>query len=69
MKKDAAKTRPKPGGGPADERAPMPQDMARTPRSGLDPLFHVMPVAGLHLSPPGQPDDETMEAGFDNMPV
>ena len=69
MKKDAVMTPPKPDAGLADERAPLAQDMPRTPQSGIDALLHMMPVAALHLSPPGQPDDDTIEAGFDNMPV
>ena len=62
-------TPPKPDAGLTHVRAPLAQDMPRTPQSGIDALLHMMPVAALHLSPPGQPDDDTIEAGFDNMPV
>lgn len=35
----------------------------------LEALLHILPGTGLRLSSPGQPDEETVEAGFDNMPV
>jgi hypothetical protein len=69
MKKDAAMTRPKQETGSAGTRAPLAKAVPGPGPSGLDVLLHLLPVAGLHLSPPGQPDDETREAGFDNMPV
>ena len=69
MKKDAAQARPQPDAGPAGVRAPLAQDAPHARQSGMDVLLHVMAVAALHLSPPGQPDEEAIEAGFDNMPV
>jgi hypothetical protein len=38
-------------------------------QSEMEALLHLLPGAALHLPPPGQPDEETVEAGFDNMPV
>ena len=69
MKKDAAKERLKPDASPANGRTPLAQDLPHARHSGMDVLLHVLPVAALHLLPPGQPDQEAIEAGFDNMPV
>ena len=69
MKKDAANERPKPDASPANGRAPLAQDLPHARHSGRDVPLHVLPVAALHPSPPGQPDQEAIEAGFDNMPV
>ena len=50
--------------------APRWRRTCRTPGTpGGDVPLHVLPVAALHLLPPGQPDQEAIEAGFDNMPV
>lgn len=38
-------------------------------RAEMEALLNILPGAVLHLSPPGQPDEEAVEASFDNMPV
>ena len=62
-------TRQKPDPVPEDARAPMPSDMLHGLQSEMEALLRLLPGAALHLSPPGQPDEEAVESGFDNMPV
>ena len=62
-------THPKPDPAPADARAPIPSDMLHSLQSEMEALLLLLPGAALYLSPPGQPDEEAVEAGFDNMPV
>jgi hypothetical protein len=47
----------------------MPSAMLHSLQSEMEALLLLLPGAALHLSPPGQPDEEEVEAGFDNMPV
>jgi hypothetical protein len=47
----------------------MPSDVLHSLQSEMKALLLLLPGAALHLSPPGQPDEEAVEAGFDNMPV
>lgn len=61
--------RPKPDLANVDARAPGPSDMLHGLQSEMEALLHLLPGAALHLPPPGQPDEESVEAGFDNMPV
>jgi len=62
-------THPKADPAPADARAPMPSDMLHSLQSEMKALLLLLPEAALHLSPPEQPNEEAVEAGFDNMPV
>jgi hypothetical protein len=47
----------------------MPSDLLHGLQSEMEALLHLLPGSALHLSPPGPPDEEAVEAGFDNMPV
>ena len=62
-------TRSKPDPAPADGHIPMPSDMLNGLQSEMEALLRLLPGSALHLSPPGQPDEEAVESGFDNMPV
>ena len=62
-------TLPKPDPAPRDVRTPMPSDLLHDLQSEMEALLHLLPGSALHLSPPGPPDEEAVEAGFDNMPV
>ena len=64
-------TRQKPDPVPEDARAPMPMpsDMLHGLQSEMEALLRLLPGSALHLSPPGQPDEEAVESQFDNMPV
>jgi hypothetical protein len=62
-------TRSKPDPAPADAHSPMPSDRLHGFQSEMEALLRLLPGSALHLSPPGQPDEEAVESGFDNMPV
>ena len=62
-------TRPKPDLAPVDVRAAGPSGMLHGLQSEMEALLHLLPGAALHLPPPGQPDEDSVEAVFDNMPV
>ena len=62
-------TPPKPDLAQGDVRTPMPTAMLRDLQSEMEALLHLLPGAALHLPPLGPPDEEAVEAGFDNMPV
>jgi hypothetical protein len=62
-------THAKPDPAPGEVRTPMPSDLLHDLQSEMEALLHLLPGSTLHLSPPGAPDDEAVEAGFDNMPV
>lgn len=59
----------KPDPAPRDVSAPVPSDLLHDLQSEMEALLHLLPGSALHLSPPGAPDEEAVEAGFDNMPV
>ena len=59
----------KPEPAPVGARAAMPSDRLHGLQSEMEALLLLLPGAALHLSPPGQPDEEAVETGFDNMPV
>lgn len=46
-----------------------PSDRQQDLITEIDVLLHLLPGSALHLKPPGEPDEEAVEAGFDNMPV
>jgi hypothetical protein len=52
-----------PAPAPAQE-VPLPHRLGE-----MAALRHLLPWSALHPSAPALPDDETVEAGFDNMPV
>ena len=62
-------THSKPDPAPAEAHTPLPSDMLHGLQSEMEALLRLLPGSALHLSPPGQPDEETVESGFDNMPV
>jgi|688.fasta_scaffold127441_5 hypothetical protein len=62
-------THTKPDPAPGKACTPMPSDLLHGLQSEMEALLHLLPGSALHLSPPGPPDEEAVEAGFDNMPV
>jgi hypothetical protein len=47
----------------------MPSDLLHNLQSEMEALLYLLPGSTLHLSPPVLPDEDAVEAGFDNMPL
>jgi len=62
-------TPPKPDLVPGNVPAPMPSDLLHNLQSEMEALLYLLPGSTLHLSPPVLPDEDAVEAGFDNMPL